>query len=66
MSKIPKIDYSGIAPKFDRAREKNKSPLDEDLVRIGQEKTPVFALDIGCGTGNYIRAQIEQQSRLVE
>ena len=63
---FPKTDYSKIASKFDRVWHRRGADLDEDLAAIGEVKSPVFALDVGCGTGNYIRAQTDAQSCLVE
>jgi predicted dehydrogenase len=63
--KTRKTDYSEIAMKYDEARSGWVIPLDKDLAAIGKEKTPVFALDVGCGTGNYIRAQLAHQKGLV-
>ena len=63
---IRKTDYSATAPKYDTARSNMDVPVDRVLADIGGRFSPVFALDVGCGTGNYIRAQLEKQVCLVE
>jgi ubiquinone/menaquinone biosynthesis C-methylase UbiE len=64
--KIPKADYTTIATKYDLGWKGRGRDADLDLAEIGEEKTPVFALDVGCGTGNYIAGQMKNQSCLVE
>jgi ubiquinone/menaquinone biosynthesis C-methylase UbiE len=63
---VRKTDYSAIAPRYDTARSDMTVPVDRVLADIGGRVTPVFALDVGCGTGNYIRAQLEKQACLVD
>jgi ubiquinone/menaquinone biosynthesis C-methylase UbiE len=55
--KVRKTDYSEIDPKYDEARSSWAIGLDDALAAIAKKKAPVFALDIGCGTGNYVQAQ---------
>ena len=53
-----KTDYTSIAPRYDHTRERFEIPPDEvlgDLIAaLGRR---VVAVDIGCGTGNYLKAQ---------
>jgi len=54
-----KTNYAEIAPKYDRTRAGRQ--IDKDTVLSAKLESagsrPVRALDIGCGTGNYLRAQ---------
>lgn len=63
---IPKADYSEIALRYDEGWKGRRWEADPDLAAIGKQKSPVFALDVGCGTGNYISGQVERQRCLVE
>jgi len=50
------IDYSKIAPSYDQAdfrTVKREDPLLHQLLKV---RTPLYALDLGCGTANYIIA----------
>ena len=58
-----KTDYSRIAPRYDRTRTSWGHVVDQDLAawRADLPDHQVSALDVGCGTGINIRAQIELQ-----
>ena len=63
---VRKTDYSAIAPRYDTARSNMCVPVDKALADIGDLVSLVFALDVRCGTGNYIRAQLEKQACRVD
>ena len=64
--KTHKADYSQIASSYDLSWKGRGREGDPDLAEIGREKSPVFALDVGCGTGSYIQGQMQNQRCLVE
>ena len=60
MTLLKTVDYSKIASRFDRFRRDHVKP-DTDLERILKihAGAPFTALDLGCGTANYLEVQIE-------
>ena len=56
-----KTDYKEIASRYDRTRARVAADVDPVLLEIVRNsKLATFrALDIGCGTGNYLKAQME-------
>ena len=60
MTLLKSVDYSKIATRFDRYRRELVNP-DTDLEGIlkAHAGAPFTALDVGCGTANYLEVQIE-------
>jgi ubiquinone/menaquinone biosynthesis C-methylase UbiE len=55
LSKPPRTDYEALAPEYDADRERFEIPADDVIAgRRGQSLT---VLDVGCGTGLWLRAQ---------
>lgn len=56
-----KTNYAKIAEKYDRTRGRRAVASDPVLVQsfAAHERGEYRALDLGCGTGNYLLAQIE-------
>ena len=56
-----KTDYSKIAKRYDRTRARFVADVDPVLIRMVQnsQSDEFFALDLGCGTGNYLKVQTE-------
>jgi len=54
-------DYSRIAPMYDRAREWTAIRSDEVVAELvpARSDRKLRALEVGCGTGNYLKAQVE-------
>lgn len=56
---MKKTNYADIAPRYDDNLARHKIPVDAHLARALERlgKRPIDALDIGCGTGNYLVVQ---------
>ena len=54
---MKKTDYSKIASKYDANAERLNIPKDTLIESLLHDNAEIRILDIGCGTGNYIRAQ---------
>ncbi|MEM7018393.1 MAG: methyltransferase domain-containing protein, partial [Pseudomonadota bacterium] len=61
-NKFMKADYSKIASRYDNTRTLSAQKLDPVLLHMAKasDKPAFRALDLGCGTGNYLKAQVEQ------
>ncbi|MFO0553427.1 MAG: methyltransferase domain-containing protein [Polyangiaceae bacterium] len=59
-----RTDYESIAPRFDQNVVRYRIDVDAHLeALVGDRATPVRALDLGCGTGNYL---VKQQAAFGE
>ncbi len=54
-----RTDYEPIAPRYDENTARHRIDPEAQLGKLlDGRSSPVEALDVGCGTGNYLRAQI--------
>jgi ubiquinone/menaquinone biosynthesis C-methylase UbiE len=56
---VKRTDYGRVAERYDENQDRHKIPPDELLARLleGRSGSPLSALDLACGTGNYLRVQ---------
>jgi ubiquinone/menaquinone biosynthesis C-methylase UbiE len=56
---MKRTDYSEVARKYDANEARLRIPEDEILARLlrSAPQRPILALDLGCGTGNYLAVQ---------
>jgi ubiquinone/menaquinone biosynthesis C-methylase UbiE len=63
-----KTNYAEIARKYDRTRARRRigaDPVLTAMVESQSRRDAYRALDLGCGTGNYLLAQIEEGPAVV-
>lgn len=64
---MERTDYARIAERYDQNADRHRIPDDlvlESLV-AGRGDTPVRALDLACGTGNYLRQHVARHGDAV-
>ena len=58
---MKRTDYAQVAGRYDENQDRHRIPADPLIARLLEVggTAPLSALDLACGTGNYLRVQLE-------